>query len=169
MSIQDGGGNRTVEREGTRMSSILIANRGEIAVRVLRAARALGLRTVAVHAPGDRSGGAARLADEAVPLTGPRPYLDAGQLVAAARRTGCALLHPGYGFLSESPHLARLCAKDGVAFVGPEPDTLAVLGDKARARELAVDLGVPVLAATRAGWTRKRPGGSWRGSGRAPP
>ncbi|MFV0133143.1 carboxyl transferase domain-containing protein [Streptomyces sp. HMX87] len=133
------------------MSSILIANRGEIAVRVLRAARSLGLRTVAVHSPDDRAGGVVRLADEAVALTGERPYLDAGQLVAVARRTDCALLHPGYGFLAESPELARLCAEGGVTFVGPGPETLAVLGDKARARELARGLGVPVLAATPAG------------------
>ncbi|WP_030931202.1 acetyl-CoA carboxylase family protein [Streptomyces sp. NRRL S-646] len=122
-------------------AALLVANRGEIAVRVLRAASEAGLRSVAVYAEGDDAH--ARLADEAVPLD---DYLDGGGLLAAARGTGCDFLHPGYGFLSEDADFARRCAAAGITFVGPTPEVLAVFGDKARAREFAVGAGVPVLA-----------------------
>ncbi|MEU9451989.1 carboxyl transferase domain-containing protein [Streptomyces sp. NPDC048277] len=122
-------------------AAVLVANRGEIAVRVLRAAAEAGLRTVSVYVEGDA--GHTRLADEAVPLGG---YLDGDALIAAARSTGCDFLHPGYGFLSEDADFARRCASAGIVFVGPAPEVLAVFGDKARARELAVGVGVPVLA-----------------------
>ncbi|MGW2342984.1 carboxyl transferase domain-containing protein [Streptomyces sp. NPDC001661] len=126
-------------------AAVLVANRGEIAVRVLRAAAELGLRTVAVHEPGDEAH--LHLADEAVPLAA-GGYLDAEALVAAARGSGCTYLHPGYGFLSESAGLARRCADAGVTFVGPDPEVLDLFGDKARARALAVEAGVPVLPGT---------------------
>jgi acetyl/propionyl-CoA carboxylase alpha subunit/acetyl-CoA carboxylase beta subunit len=128
--------------------SVLIANRGEIALRVLRAARALGWRVVVVKATGEADGLVHRLADEVVVLAGERPYLDAGRLVAAADRAGCDLLHPGYGFLSESAALAELSAARGVGFVGPDAAVLRRFGDKAAARELAAELGVPVLRAS---------------------
>ncbi|MFI7400690.1 carboxyl transferase domain-containing protein [Streptomyces sp. NPDC049541] len=121
-------------------AAVLVANRGEIAVRVLRAASEAGLRSVAVYAEGDDAH--ARLADEAVPLG---DYLDGGALLAAARGTGCDFLHPGYGFLSEDADFARRCADAGVTFVGPSPEVLAVFGDKARARAFAAASGVPVL------------------------
>ncbi|MFJ8931448.1 carboxyl transferase domain-containing protein [Streptomyces sp. NPDC102364] len=126
-------------------AAVLVANRGEIAVRVLRAAAELGLRTVAVHEPGDEAH--LHLADEAVPLAS-GGYLDAEALVAAARRSGCTYLHPGYGFLSESAAFARRCAGAGLTFVGPSPEVLDLFGDKARARALAVETGVPVLPGT---------------------
>ncbi|MFJ8948771.1 carboxyl transferase domain-containing protein [Streptomyces sp. NPDC102381] len=126
-------------------AAVLVANRGEIAVRVLRAAAELGLRTVAVHEPGDEAH--LHLADEAVPLAA-GGYLDAEALVAAARRSGCTYLHPGYGFLSESAAFARRCAGAGLTFVGPSPEVLDLFGDKARARALAVETGVPVLPGT---------------------
>ncbi|MGD6747124.1 carboxyl transferase domain-containing protein [Streptomyces sp. BH106] len=126
-------------------AAVLVANRGEIAVRVLRAAAELGLRTVAVHEPGDEAH--LHLADEAVPLAA-GGYLDAEALVAAARRSGCTYLHPGYGFLSESAAFARRCADAGLTFVGPSPEVLDLFGDKARARALAVGTGVPVLPGT---------------------
>lgn len=132
-------------------AAVLIANRGEIAVRVHRAARSLGLRTVAVFTPEDRDGRVVRLADQAYALESDAGYLDVERLVDIAVESGCSLLHPGYGFLSESAELARRCAKAGVTFVGPDPEALALLGDKARARELAESLGVPVLPATPAG------------------
>ncbi|MFF4505867.1 carboxyl transferase domain-containing protein [Streptomyces sp. NPDC001401] len=122
-------------------AAVLVANRGEIAVRVLRAASEAGLRSVAVYVEGDDAH--ARQADEAVPLG---DYLDGGALLAAARTAGCDFLHPGYGFLSENADFARRCAEAGVTFVGPTPEVLAVFGDKARAREFAVEAGVPVLA-----------------------
>ncbi|MET9912617.1 carboxyl transferase domain-containing protein [Streptomyces sp. NPDC006476] len=121
-------------------AAVLVANRGEVAVRVLRAAAEAGLRTVAVYEEGDDAH--ARLADESVPVSG---YLRGGALLAAARSTGCDYLHPGYGFLSEDADFARRCAEAGIVFVGPSPEVLAVFGDKTRARELAVEVGVAVL------------------------
>ncbi|MCX4830831.1 ATP-grasp domain-containing protein [Streptomyces sp. NBC_01016] len=126
-------------------AAVLVANRGEIAVRVLRAAAELGLRTVAVHEPGDEAH--LHLADEVVPLAA-GGYLDAEALVAAARRSGCTYLHPGYGFLSESAAFSLRCADAGLTFVGPSPEVLDLFGDKARARALAVGAGVPVLPGT---------------------
>jgi acetyl/propionyl-CoA carboxylase alpha subunit len=131
------------------MSSVLIANRGEIAVRVVRAARTLGMRAVAVYAPEDRAARHVRLADESYELRG--GYLDAEEIVTVARTAGCDLLHPGYGFLSENADLARRCDKAGIAFAGPTPEVLTAFGDKARARALAEEQGVPVLRATPAG------------------
>ncbi|MEU6254552.1 carboxyl transferase domain-containing protein [Streptomyces sp. NPDC047043] len=122
-------------------AAVLVANRGEIAVRLLRAASEIGLRSVAVYVEGDDAH--VRLADEAVQLG---DYRDGDALLAAARSTGCDFLHPGYGFLSEDADFARRCLAAGVTFVGPTPEVLAVFGDKARAREFAVEAGVPVLA-----------------------
>lgn len=131
-------------------SRLLVANRGEIAVRVLRAAASLGLRTVAVYSVEDTDAAHVRLADEARPLgaSGPGAYLDGERLVSVARETGCGLVHPGYGFLSEDAGFAELCAESGLVFVGPSPETLSLFGDKARARSLAKGLGVPVLPGT---------------------
>ncbi|GAA3145806.1 carboxyl transferase domain-containing protein [Streptomyces rectiviolaceus] len=129
-------------------AAVLVANRGEIAVRVLRAAADAGLRTVAVYAQDDADARHVQLADETQPLggTGPTAYLDADAVLAAARRSGCALVHPGYGFLSEDADFAARCARAGLRFVGPSPEVLGLFGDKARARAHALRLGVPVLA-----------------------
>lgn len=124
---------------------LLVANRGEVAVRVLRAAADLGIRTVAVYAEDDASSLHVTLADRAVALRGPSPYLDADQLLDAAE--GCQAVHPGWGFLSENAAFARACSERGLAFVGPSADVLELLGDKRRARELASSLGIPVLDA----------------------
>lgn len=131
-------------------AAVLVANRGEIAVRILQAAADAGLRTVAVYAEDDATARHVQLADEAQPLagSGPSVYLDADAVLAAARRSGCELVHPGYGFLSEDADFAARCAKAGLRFVGPSPDVLGLFGDKARARALAQGLGVPVLAGT---------------------
>ncbi|MEU1301575.1 biotin carboxylase N-terminal domain-containing protein [Streptomyces shenzhenensis] len=112
------------------MTTVLIANRGEIAVRVVRAARSLRLRTIAAFTPDDRTALHVRLADEAHPLDDEQGYLDAEQLVDLARRTGAALVHPGHGFLSESADFADRDAKAGPTFVSPAPDVLRLLGDK---------------------------------------
>ncbi|NKQ56026.1 ATP-grasp domain-containing protein [Amycolatopsis sp. K13G38] len=130
------------------MTSLLVANRGEIAVRIMATAAALGLRTVAVHPADDAESAHVRRADEAVELPGegPAAYLDAEAVVGAAVKTGCDTLHPGYGFLSENPALARRCAEAGVTFVGPSPETLALFGDKTAARARAEEAGVPVPA-----------------------
>src|SRR5271155_5296368 len=127
--------------------SLLIANRGEIAIRVIRAAAELGIRTVAVFSTDDAHSLHTRKADETRPLrgTGPAAYLDGEQLIAAARAARCDAIHPGYGFLSEHAAFARHCAAQGITFVGPRPEILELFGDKPRARALAERCGVPVM------------------------
>ena len=132
----------------SKAETVLIANRGEIAVRVLRAARSLGLRTVAVYSPDDHDALHRRLADEAHLLSGPAGYLDAEALVEVATRTGATVVHPGYGFLAESAEFADRCARAGLSFAGPTARVLELFGDKARSRELATSVGLPVLPAT---------------------
>ena len=127
---------------------LFIANRGEIALRIVRAAQALNIETVLAVSAADRDSAAARLADRAVVLGPPsaaKSYLDPRLVVHAARETGCDGLHPGYGFLSERAILPRLCAQHGIAFVGPEPDVIDALGDKLRARAMAQAAGVPLV------------------------
>jgi acetyl/propionyl-CoA carboxylase alpha subunit/acetyl-CoA carboxylase carboxyltransferase component len=129
---------------------VLVANRGEVAVRVQRTARLLGLTTVAVYAEDDQHAPHVTGADCAVALPGqgPAAYLDVEAVVAAAIEQRAGLLHPGYGFLSESTTLARRCEDEGLCFVGPSSGALALLGDKVATRELAESVGVPVLEAT---------------------
>jgi len=132
------------------ITRLLIANRGEIAIRIARAAAALGIRTVAIHAQDDALTLHVRKADEsrALPGTGVPAYLDIDAVIAAARDAGCDAVHPGYGFLSENAAFAERCAQAGLVFVGPSPQTLALFGDKAAARGLAQRLGVPVMPGT---------------------
>ena len=132
------------------MKSVLVANRGEVAIRVLRAAADMGLRTVAVCSEDDARSLHARRADQAHRLrgTGPGAYLDVEQIVEAALDHDCDAVHPGYGFLSENPELARRCEAEGIIFVGPTARTLEIFGDKTRARALAEDCDVPVLHGT---------------------
>ena len=132
------------------IARLLIANRGEIAIRIARACAELGIRSVAVFSEDDSRSLHIRRADEARPLrgAGARAYLDVEQVVAVAREAGCEAVHPGYGFLAENAAFARACAAAGLVFVGPAPDTLALFGDKARARELARSCGVPVPRGT---------------------
>ncbi|MGO4390262.1 carboxyl transferase domain-containing protein [Variovorax sp. M-6] len=129
------------------LKKVLIANRGEIAVRLVRALRDLGIASVAVHARDDATALHVQLADTAVPLdaTGPSAYLDVAALIAIAREHGCDAVHPGYGFLSERADFAQACADAGLRFIGPTPSLLALFGDKARARALAEQCGVPVM------------------------
>ncbi len=128
------------------MKSILIANRGEIAIRVAQAAAELGLEAVAVHTEDDASCLHVARADRAaaLPGQGARGYLDIAAMVEAARNAGCDAVHPGYGFLSESPAFARALADAGLTFIGPSPDVLAQLGDKPQALALARSVGAPV-------------------------
>ena len=132
------------------MKKLLIANRGEIALRVQRAARDLGLATVAVYSQDDANSRHPLLADEAHALdgTGPAAYIDIDALIAIARHTGCDAVHPGYGFLSERADFAQACAAAGITFVGPTVEQLALFGDKGRALKLAVDCKVPVMPST---------------------
>jgi acetyl/propionyl-CoA carboxylase alpha subunit len=124
----------------------LIANRGEVAVRIARTAREMGIETVAIHSGDDLASGHLRSADIVHPLdgNGPGAYLEMEQIVAAARQYNCQAVHPGYGFLSESSQFASLCREAGLVFVGPAPETIALLGDKTRARELARSCGVAI-------------------------
>jgi acetyl-CoA carboxylase biotin carboxylase subunit len=130
---------------------VLVANRGEIAVRVIAACRTLGLETVAVYSEADRGGLWTRLADRAVcigPARAAASYLSVGAVLAAARGTGCDAVHPGYGFLAENAEFAEQCAVHGVTFVGPPAGVIRLMGDKLGARRFVAELGIPVVSGT---------------------
>ncbi len=130
---------------------ILIANRGEIALRVIRAAREMGIETVAVYSEADRESLHVRFADDDVCI-GPPPsresYLKIPRIIAAAEITGADAIHPGYGFLSENAEFAETCAKSGITFIGPTPTQIRMMGDKATARRTMAECGVPVVPGT---------------------
>ena len=127
---------------------LLIANRGEIALRIIRTCRRLGIETVAVYSDADRTALHVRAADEAVrigPAEAAHSYLHIPALIQAARDTGATAIHPGYGFVSEDPAFADACAKAGIVFIGPSPEAMRLLGDKPAARRLALENDVPVV------------------------
>src|SRR5256886_13814995 len=134
------------------LDSVLVANRGEIARRVIRTARTMGIRAVAVYSDADADLPYVREADEAVhigPAQPARSYLDAAALIEAARKTGAAAVHPGYGFLAETADFARRVIEAGLTWVGPDPGAIEQMGDKIRARNLMEQAGVPVSPGTR--------------------
>jgi acetyl/propionyl-CoA carboxylase alpha subunit len=134
-------------RRDANITSLLIANRGEIAIRIIRAAAEMDLRTVAVFSEDDINCLHARRADQAIALrgVGAAAYLDIDEIIAAAKTAGCDAIHPGYGFLSENAGFARCCIDAGIIFVGPRPEILELFGDKAQARSLAKRYKVPLL------------------------
>ena len=132
-------------------NKVLVANRGEIAVRIIRACRELGIDTVAVYSEADRRGLHVRFADEAY-LLGPAPsresYLRADKIMDIARKANVDAIHPGYGFLAERESFSAMCEEAGIAFIGPKPSSIAAMGDKAEARATVINAGVPVLPGT---------------------
>ncbi|MGC8903671.1 acetyl-CoA carboxylase biotin carboxylase subunit [Thermus sp.] len=133
------------------MKKVLIANRGEIALRILRAARELGIKTVVAHSTADEKSLPVLLADEAICI-GPPPsgqsYLNIPNLLSAAIVTGADAIHPGYGFLAENATFAEMCREHGITFIGPTPENMRLLGDKAMARKVAREAGVPTVPGT---------------------
>ncbi len=127
---------------------ILIANRGEIAVRIIRACRELGIRCVTIYSTADKNALHAKIADESVCI-GPAPtkdsYLNMNAIIMAAKNTGCEAIHPGFGFLSENAEFAKLCGENGIEFIGPSYKSIEMLGDKAAAKETMAAAGVPVI------------------------
>src|SRR5512139_1694802 len=130
------------------LTSVLIANRGEIACRIARTAKGLGMRTIAVYSEADTHALHVRQCDEAHPI-GPAPaaesYLVASRIIDVARKAGAQCIHPGYGFLSENPEFAEACAEAGIVFVGPPPSAIRAMGLKDRAKALMQKAGVPVV------------------------
>ena len=128
-------------------NKILIANRGEIAVRIIRAARELGIKTVAVYSEADADSLHVKLADEAVcigPASSADSYLKIPNIISAAQITGSEAIHPGYGFLAENASFAKICAQNNIVFIGPKPELINMMGDKATARETAIKNKVPI-------------------------
>ena len=127
---------------------ILIANRGEIAVRVIRACKEMGVKTVAIYSTADAEALHVALADEAYCVGGPRPadsYLNEDAIITVALQSGAKAIHPGYGFFSENSHFARECQECGLVFIGPDPDVIDRMGDKDNARRTAREAGVPIV------------------------
>ena len=133
---------------------VLIANRGEIALRVIRACRELGIKTVAVYSEADRESLHVRLADESICI-GPAPslksYLNINAIISAAELTDAEAIHPGYGFLSENAAFAEICEKCGITFIGPSAESMRIMGDKISARQAVIKEGVPILPGTKDG------------------
>ena len=130
-----------------KFKKVLIANRGEIASRVIRACKELGIKTVAIHSEADSQALHVKKADEAY-LVGPGPisgYLNINRIVDLAINTGADAIHPGYGFLSENPKFPEVCEKRGVIFIGPSSKTIAMMGDKIESKKLMRSVGVPVV------------------------
>ena len=134
---------------------ILVANRGEIAMRIIRACRELNIATAAIYSEADSTGIYVKKADEAY-MVGPGPvkgFLDSQQIVNLALRIGADAIHPGYGFLSENSQFAQLCQTSGITFIGPSPQAIDLMGSKVKARELAKQVGIPIVPGTEGGVT----------------
>jgi len=139
----------TLFRKGELFKSVLIANRGEIALRVIRACKELGIRSIIIYTKPDKESLAVRFADKAVCIGSPEKYLDIHKIIAIAKKTKADAIHPGYGFLAENAEFADLCAKNKITFIGPTAKTIRMLGDKASARDTMLKAGVPVLSGSK--------------------
>src|SRR5689334_7443825 len=136
---------------GNKISKVLIANRGEIALRVIRACREMGLQTVSVHSAADKHALHVRFADESVCIGPPQAklsYLNIPALISAAEITGADSVHPGYGFLAENAEFAEVCDRCHLRWIGPPPQLMRLMGDKVRARAAMKEVGVPILPGT---------------------
>ena len=133
------------------IKKVLVANRGEIAIRIMRACREMGIQSVAIYSEADKDALFAKYADEAY-FIGPAPatmsYLNMQKVIEAARQSGADAIHPGYGFLAENPKFASACEQEGIKFIGPSSRVLALLGDKVAARREMIKAGVPVVPGT---------------------
>src|SRR5512145_3203026 len=137
----------TAGRGADVFKKVLVANRGEIAVRVVRACKELGIKTVAIHSEADTGALHTRLADEHICVGPPEDslsYRNIPHVLSAAEVTGVDAIHPGYGFLSENAHFAEVCESIGIKFIGPTSENIALMGDKAKAREIVAKRGLPV-------------------------
>src|ERR1700752_884466 len=133
------------------LKKVLIANRGEIALRVIRACRELGVETVAVYSTADRESLHVRFADDDVCIGPPQAresYLNIPRIIAAAEITGADAIHPGYGFLAENAEFSEICARSEITFIGPNPEQIRLMGDKAAARRTMREVGVPIVPGT---------------------
>ncbi|KAA3631754.1 MAG: acetyl-CoA carboxylase biotin carboxylase subunit, partial [Calditrichaeota bacterium] len=131
-----------------KIKKILIANRGEIAVRIIRACRDLGITSVAVFSEADKTAFHVRMADEAYhigPAESSKSYLVQDNIINAAKKSGADAIHPGYGFLAENATFAQRCIDEGIIFIGPKPETIALLGDKLQARSAAIEAELPLV------------------------
>ena len=141
------------------IKKILVANRGEIAVRVMRSSREMGIKTIAVYSEADRTSRHVSYADEAF-LIGPAPsnesYLVIDNIIEAAKKSGADAIHPGYGFLSENEEFAERCIKEGIVFIGPTAESIRSMGDKITARQRMIKSGVPVVPGTKEKLTNEK-------------
>ena len=144
---------------------VLIANRGEIALRIIRACHELGVQTVAVYSEADRESLHVRFADEDVCIGKAPPidsYLNIPRIIAAAEVTGAEAIHPGYGFLSENAEFSEICVQSGLKFIGPTPEQISSMGDKSRARQKMSDAGVPTIPGSDGMSQMSMRPGNWR-------
>jgi acetyl-CoA carboxylase biotin carboxylase subunit len=150
------------------ISRVFVANRGEIAVRIIRACREIGIETVLGVSEIDRETLAARMADRVIcigPAQALKSYLSIPTIVTAAKGTGCDAIHPGYGFLAEIPALGEACAQHGLIFIGPRPENIRKMGDKLEARKIVAALGIPVIPGSELVKESDEGGGRGRGKG----
>ena len=158
--------NARISHDTPPFDRLLIANRAEIAVRIIRACRELGVETVAIYASGEENVPHVRQADDAylIPSDLPLPYLDIDAIIEVARRAGASAVHPGYGFLAENADFAGACARAGLTFVGPGPDAIRAMGDKIEARRLASAAGIPITAGSEGGIASADEARAWAGA-----